>query len=96
MDSKELKANLTAQSKWLRLVYMIIFFIIYQLCRFLIWFIVPFQWLHALIVGQPNQHLAKFSRSLNSYIYQLLQFLCYNSDFKPFPFADWPKPDQEC
>ena len=28
------------------------------------------------------------------FIYQNLQFLTYNSEQKPFPFADWPEADK--
>jgi hypothetical protein len=46
--------------------------------------------LFSLITGEDNQHLRRFGHSLSTYIYDVLKFLCYSSEEKPFPFADWP------
>ena len=43
-----------------------------------------------MITGEDNQHLRRFGHSLSTYIYDVLKFLCYSSEEKPFPFADWP------
>lgn len=49
-----------------------------------------FQFFSLLFSEQPNQPLVKFGQSLNTYQYQINQFLTVNSEMYPFPFADWP------
>ena len=38
-----------------------------------------------------NSNLRDFSNALSDYIFQILKFLLYSSDEKPFPFADFPE-----
>ena len=37
-----------------------------------------------------NKNLRNFGQSLASWILQIMQFLTFNSNSKPFPFDDWP------
>lgn len=49
-----------------------------------------FQFFSLLFSEKPNQPLVKFGQNLNTYLYQINQFLTVNSEMYPFPFADWP------
>jgi len=49
-----------------------------------------FQFFSLLFSEKPNQPLVKFGQNLNTYQYQINQFLTVNSEMYPFPFADWP------
>tara|TARA_R110001583_G_scaffold124264_1_gene275701 strand:+ start:5482 stop:5910 length:429 start_codon:yes stop_codon:yes gene_type:complete len=49
-----------------------------------------FQFFSLLFAEKPNQPLVKFGQDLNTYLYQINQFLTINSETYPFPFADWP------
>lgn len=49
-----------------------------------------FQFFSLLFSEKPNQPLVKFGQHLNTYLYQINQFLTVNSEVYPFPFADWP------
>lgn len=46
-----------------------------------------------LIAGQPNQHLIQLGDSLSKYVAQILRYLTFNTDQRPFPFAEFPKSD---
>lgn len=91
MDNDQLKSNLTSSKHWLRLVFMLLFAAVLQLASIVMWVLVAAQFLFSLITGEDNQHLRRFGHSLSSYIYDVLKFLCYSSEEKPFPFADWPR-----
>jgi hypothetical protein len=52
--------------------------------------IAVFQFFSLLFSEKPNQPLVKFGQNLNTYLYQINQFLTVNSEMYPFPFADWP------
>ena len=90
MDNEQLKSNLTSSKHWLRLVFMLLFAAVLQLASLVMWVVVAVQFLFSLITGEDNLHLRRFGHSLSTYIYEILKFLCYSSDEKPFPFADWP------
>ncbi len=49
-----------------------------------------FQFFSLLLSEKPNQPLVKFGQNLNTYQYQINQFLTVNSEMYPFPFAEWP------
>ena len=91
MDNEQLKSNLTSSKHWIRLLFMLLFAAILQLASFVMWVLVAAQFLFSLITGEDNKHLRRFGHSLSTYIYDVLKFLSYNSEEKPFPFADWPE-----
>lgn len=91
MNNEQLKSNLKSPQHWLRFAYMILFAICLQMALFLVWPLVVAQFIFALVTGQDNANLRHFSASLAQYIHQALAFLTYNSEEKPFPFADWPQ-----
>lgn len=90
MDNEQLKSNLTSSKHWLRLVFMLLFAAVLQLASLVMWVLVAVQFVFSLITGDDNHHLRRFGHSLSTYIYDVLKFLCYSSEEKPFPFADWP------
>lgn len=91
MDNEQLKSNLTSSKHWVRLLFMLLFAAILQLASFVMWILVAAQFLFSLITGEDNKPLRRFGHSLSTYIYDVLKFLCYSSEEKPFPFADWPE-----
>lgn len=90
MNNEQLKSNLTSSKHWFRLVFMLLFAAVLHLASLVMWVLVGVQFLFSLLTGEDNSHLRKFGHSLSTYIYEVLKFLCYSSDEKPFPFADWP------
>ncbi|BFM20378.1 DUF4389 domain-containing protein [Gilvimarinus japonicus] len=92
MDNETIKSNITSADHWIRLVFMILFAFILYVAAFVVGVLVLVQFLFALITGSDNSNLRQLGDSLTQYIAQTLRFLTYNSDDKPFPFADWPEP----
>lgn len=90
MDNEQIKSNVTSGKQWIRLLFMILYAFALQVAIFLMWIIVVLQFFFALISGQDNAQLRIFGYSLSTYIYDVLKFLTYSSEEKPFPFADWP------
>ena len=89
MDN-EIKSSLTATDTWMRGLYMLLFTVIYSVTEFVLGLIVVFQFIHVLFSRDTNERLLDFSSDLSVYIYQMLQFLTFNSEAKPYPFAVWP------
>lgn len=84
---------LTVKATWLRGIFMLIFFAIaHYFIILLIAAIGLFQFGSVLFTGQLNVWLLDFGRSLSTYSQQIVSFLTYNSEQKPFPFSEWPRP----
>ncbi|MEX0960079.1 MAG: DUF4389 domain-containing protein [Burkholderiales bacterium] len=77
-------------SKWARILWMILFGVLFKVAEFVMWVTVLFQVLMTLISGAQNEQARRFGQSLSLYVYEIWCFLTYNSEHKPYPFADWP------
>lgn len=90
-DRGEVERNLKSRSTWLRLLFMIVLAFIYGISRVVVGAVVVLQFLVVLFTGETNERLQVFGKSLSTYTYQLLLYLTYNSEERPFPFdLDWP------
>ncbi len=56
----------------------------------MLWAITAIQFLFKLFTGEPNRQLRGFGQSLGTFVYDVILFLTFQSDEKPFPFAPWP------
>ena len=90
IDVNVIKEKYLIKEKWLRGLNMLIFIAIKYIMSWLILLIAIFQFAVDIIIGQPNEKLVAFTEGLNHYYYQILNFLTYNTEEKPFPFASWP------
>lgn len=75
---------------WLRLVFMLLFFIGHRVSSFILMVIAAIQFVLMLFKNNKNERLIEFSTSLNKYIYQSGTYLSFEQDTKPFPFDSWP------
>jgi len=91
MNNEQLKSNLQSSKHWLRLVFMLLFAAVLQVASIVMWLLVIVQFIFSLMTGEDNPNLRKFGYSLSVYIFDMLKFLTYASEEKPFPFADWPQ-----
>lgn len=89
----ELKENLKQKKTWLRGLYMLLFAIFYSVAEIVILVVVVFQFLLALFTARTNARLVLFGKSLSTYVYQVMLYLTFNSEDKPFPFGEWPAAD---
>ena len=87
----DVKKNLKQQSTWIRGLYMLLFALLYGIAEVVLFAVVVFQFLLKLLTGEHNPRLLKLGQSLATYIYQIIQFLTFNSEYQPYPFGAWPK-----
>jgi hypothetical protein len=87
----DVKDNIKKQSTWMRALYMLLFFAFYTLAEIVLFVVIIFQFLLKLLTGDTNDRLRKLSQCIATYVYQILQFLSFNSDSHPYPFGAWPK-----
>jgi len=87
----DIKANLLRASTWTRGFFMLVYAIIFSIVKFVIGAVVIFQFGSMLLTGQVNERLLTFAQSLSVYTYQIICFLTYVQEEKPFPLSPWPK-----
>ena len=89
-DEKHIKQCLKNKSAWLRLLYMILFAILYSIAEIVIFAVAVYQFFSVLFTGNKDEKILNLGKSLSTYVYQVLQFLTFNTEDKPYPMGDWP------
>ena len=69
---------------------MLLFAIIYNIAEVILIAVALFQFISNLVTGQSNTRILEFGQSLSLFVYQIWQFLTFNSESLPFPFSPWP------
>jgi hypothetical protein len=87
---QEARKLIMAQSTWLRGLYMLLFAVAYGIAEFLLFVTAVFQFLHLLVTGKTVERLLIFGDNLSRYFYQIVRYLTFNTEGRPFPFSDWP------
>lgn len=87
----EIKQRLQKKENWLHGFYMIFFVFIFGWANAIVGIIAFFQYATLIITGEKNTFLLEFSHNLGTYIHQIIDFLSFNSEQRPFPFQQWPR-----
>lgn len=85
------KENIKSHATWLRALFMLLFVFIYHVAEVVLAVVVVFQLLVVIFTARPNVRLLRFGQDLGTFIYQIVRFLTYNSEDRPFPFGEWPE-----
>lgn len=89
--SSGVEKNVKQKSTWVRLFFMIILACLYGLSRLVIAAVVVIQFFYVLLTGETKGQLKSFGHSLAIYSYEVIDYLTFNTEVKPFPFeGDWP------
>ena len=89
-----LSTNIKSKSIWLRLFFMLVVALFYSISRIVVTAVVLVQFFWVLLTGEVNEKLRVFGQSLSTYTYQIVIYLTFNTEERPFPFdTDWPKPN---
>ncbi len=88
MDIKENAKNIDV---WTRGLFILVYAVIFYFLFFLIWLVVIFQFIMKLFTTELNTQLLDFSDSLTMYVSQILKYITFKSEERPFPFSPWPK-----
>ena len=84
--------NLSRPAQWIRIAYMVALMVAAYIASIVVSVVVLAQAVFTLVSGSDNANLRSFGSSLSIYVRQILDFLTYNSEEKPFPFAPFPEP----
>lgn len=90
-ESSEIEKNVKEKSTWVRLFFMIVLAILYGLSCIVLGAVVVVQFFYVLFTGQTKDQLKAFGHSLAIYSFEVIDYLTFNTDVKPFPFeGEWP------
>lgn len=87
---EQIRGNIRRGEIWIRGFHMLLFAVIYSVVEVVLAAVVVFQFGFVLLSAQRNPALLKFGESLSRFIYEIVLFLTFNTEHKPFPFGDWP------
>ena len=83
--------NDKTENIWMRGVYILLFGFIYSAAEVVMIAVIALQFVFILFTQNKNQKVLEFGADLSEFLYLIFRYLTFNSDNRPFPFADWPK-----
>lgn len=89
MSQENVLDNLKKSESWIRGIYLLIFLFILQIMEIVIVVLTVFQFVASIFTGGRLPSLDAFSRGLANYTRNILLYITYQSDLKPFPFREW-------
>jgi hypothetical protein len=91
LSKKSFSGNIKSHSTWLRLFFMVVVVLLYGVSRIVTGAVIVLQFFWVLFTGGINKQLQDLGQALATYTYQIILYLTFNSDQRPFPFdSDWP------
>jgi hypothetical protein len=94
MNQEEIKRNLLDADQWVRVLFMAGFAIAAWFVLIGLSGLVVVQTIIALVSGEPNRNLQKAGYLFGCYLHEIIEFLVYNTDDKPFPFSEFPTAEE--
>ncbi len=90
--SSDLQKNVGARSTWIRLFFMLVFAFIYGVSRLVTGAVIVIQFFQVLFTGDTNDNLKSLGHSLAIYSYEIVNYLTFNTEVRPYPLdAEWPR-----
>ena len=91
IDTVALSENIKEPSIWVNFFLKVIYLIFLNFIIPFFGFITLLQFLFSLGSKKPNDNLISFSKKISIYIYQIINFITYSSDERPWPFNAFPE-----
>lgn len=93
--SDDIVENLKEPSQWLRIAFMVALAVALYVASIVLTLLTIAQAVFSLLTGKDNENLRALGKDLSTYVHQILEFLTYNSELKPFPFSPYPGAEVE-
>lgn len=89
-EARPEKTSISRMKILLRLLYSILFLLVFEVLRLIVQLTVLGQYVYLLIMGVPSVPLRKFGARVSDYTYSVLRYLTLSENAKPYPFASFP------
>lgn len=87
---EEFETNEQGKAGLSRALYTILFLIIIRLISTVLFVIAITQFIYSWLTGEPNEKILHFTEGLAEYSKQLVSYVGFNTDEKPWPVGEWP------
>lgn len=81
-----IEEHIKSRPTWLRLVFMFVFYVLAMVASAVCTVVVVLGFLWVLFTGEKNHQLQQAGQVIAAYIYEIIRYLTFNTDEKPFPF----------
>jgi hypothetical protein len=78
-------------SPWWRIPYLVLFVVIFEVCKSIVYLTALVQLVLRIATGKPNERLRRFGGGMGRYLREIVAYLTYSSDAAPYPFGSWPQ-----
>ena len=79
------------ESIWVRVLYMLLFVLLYSVAEFVMLAVVLVQFGYRIFNDECHPRVLRLGADVSSYIYQVLRYLSFNTEVMPYPFSEWPQ-----
>jgi len=90
MSEENQDSPIKSRTTWMRGLYMLLFTFIIQLVEVVLVVVILLQFLIKLFTGKLNRRMQILGQRLSTYAYEILHYLTFNRDSRPYPFDRWP------
>ena len=87
---EEIETNERGKPGLARALYILLYLIIGRFVSMVLFVIAITQYIYSWLTGEPNDKILYFTEGLAEYTKQLVSYVGFNTDEKPWPFGDWP------
>lgn len=87
---EEIETNEREKPGIARALYILLYLIIGRFISMVLFVIAITQYIYSWLTGEPNDKILYFTEGLAEYTKQLVSYVGFNRDEKPWPFGDWP------
>ena len=90
-----IEENIKSRSTWLRLLFMVVFYVLATVTSAVLSVVVVLGFFWVLVTGEKNGQLQQAGQVIAAYLYEIIRYLTFNTEDKPFPFGkDLPSADE--
>jgi hypothetical protein len=87
---EEIETNEREKPGLARALYILLYLIIGRFVSMVLFVIAITQYIYSWLTGEPNDKILHFTEGLAEYTKQLVSYVGFNTDEKPWPLGDWP------
>ena len=73
-----------------RALYTLLYLLVGRFISMVLFVIAITQYIYSWLTGEPNEKILVFTADLGEYTKQLVAYVGFNTDEKPWPIGDWP------
>lgn len=88
------ESGVTRKQIGLRLLYTVLFLIVFEVLKLVIQVSALFQYVYLLIAKDYSKPLRAFSDRLGAYTHRVIRYVTLNDNQRPFPFSEFPAEDE--